>query len=652
MEQMSEIFAAVLPTMEGRNKGMAKNSKQSSQPPIEFTVPEELRKCGISRIVQVGPFIKTLYKGVSIPANFDVSKLKKFADELREEAGKIITSNGIAANEIIEKLIFHVISEATDRYEKDLAEGKIKITTTVGNGKAQQQNTAAKEAVTTMKYTSIIKKQHQQQDPAVLPQPQLWETVRIGGKYYLVSYDGVQNKIVHTESLPDITNANRTILPFNAEGAVEHFAFDSFEELQQIVQTTKLHTASTLFLKVKDWASKFYDTDTEEYINLIAADIVFTYFQDRIGITHYIFVHGDPDQGKGAILETFNQLAYRGASVASATPATIYRMLGTVEKGQITLIIDEANRLEDDDFMLTILKVGYKGNAKVPRSVDSQSSDAKIEHFYAFGFKIIAAEKLPARWKTGGFLSRCLKIKTAPGDPKLVISEIVDNAGDTKNAKIMQELARVRKLLFAYRLLHYSEPIPDIRIKEITGRDRELIKPLLRLFNTHGSYDNEVFDTIKKTLHYYVRERNEDRIKSFEAAVLNRIKTLIERKDTYELPFIDIWEDIKFEFRGEPIEGKKWTLETGLFGEVGSKRLSAVLRGIGGKSDRDSSGDRRVWKFNARDIDRFSRVYKQIPDTIEIEEEQTTLDSAMMALGGDEQNDVYNVEEELENDSK
>jgi hypothetical protein len=55
------------------------------------------------------------------------------------------------------------------------------------------------------------------------------------------------------------------------------------------------------------------------------------------------------------------------------------------------------------------------------------------------------------------------------------------------------------------------------------------------------------------------------------------------------------------------------------------------MRGLGGKSDRDVTGDKRVWKFNAKDIDRFSKVYKHIPDTIEIEEQelQSTLDSGM-----------------------
>jgi hypothetical protein len=172
-------------------------------------------------------------------------------------------------------------------------------------------------------------------------------------------------------------------VPFSEDGGIEPYTFQNMRELEQYVDMARLETAGSLFRKIKVWAGKFYDTDTEEYTNLIAADIFFTYFQDRIGKTHYIFVWGDPDQGKGAILETFNQLAYRSASVTSATAATIYRMLGSVEKGQVILIIDEANKLENDDFMLNVLKVGYKGKTKVPRNMDTQISEkAHIEWFY------------------------------------------------------------------------------------------------------------------------------------------------------------------------------------------------------------------------------------------------------------------------------
>lgn len=594
-----------------------------SEPPVEFPITEELKQYGFTRIAQVGPFIKSHYNGLSFHANFNVANLKKSANELREEAIKVVTSNGIDASSIVEKYVTFVISQATAKYEKDLAEGKL----TVGSSKKADSNSEKEErdgsetSVTTMKYT--IKHETE------LPLSQLWETVKVGGKYWFVSYDPFHNKVIHTDTLTDKAQA-KTVHPFAEDGAVEHYSYDSFEELQQTVQNAKLYTASILFKKVEEWAAKFFDTDTKEYTNLIAADIVFTYFADVIGKTHYIFVYGEPDQGKGSILETFNQLAYRGASVTSVTPATVYRMLGSVEKGQITMIIDEANKLEEDEFLLTILKVGYKGNSKVPRSVDTQSSDAKMQYFYAYCFKIIAAEKLPTPWKTGGFLSRCLKVKTAPGNPEIDIGDVVDNAGDPNNAAIMEELIKLRKLLFAYRLLHRSEPIPDIKIRGITGRDKELIKPVLRLFNTHGGYDTEVFDTIKNTLHYFIKEHNEDKVDSLNAKVLDLIKTRIafNSDGKAELSFADIWDYTREQLSGEPIDDKPKFMRTSLFGDISKDRLAAIMRNLGGNRAKDPTGDKRVWVFDAKTLDRFSKAYKLIPDTIEIEE-QTTLDSAM-----------------------
>ena len=404
---MSENFAAVLQAMVVINKRMSKNSKQPSQPPIEFTVPEELRECGISRIVQVGPFIKTQYKSLAISSNFDVNKLKSSMKEFREAAGKIITSNGVDASEIIEKLALFIVNETTSHYEKSMRDGT--LTGAAGNGKAYSVSGSSgnyhvddkqTQATTVMKYT--VKKQQQQLDGQQTTLSQLWETVKIGGKFYLVSYDSVQDKLVHTS---EISEESRIIQPYMEDGGVEPYSFQSLEELQQCIQLAKTYSAGTLFRKVKEWAKAFYDTDTDEYINLIAADIIFTYFQDRIGKAHYIFVWGEPDQGKGAILETFNQLAYRGASITSATAATIYRMLGSVEKGQVTLIIDEANKLENDDFLLNVLKAGYKGNVKIPRVMDAQSSEHnKIEWFYAYCFKIISRLNIyPLNGRLEGF---------------------------------------------------------------------------------------------------------------------------------------------------------------------------------------------------------------------------------------------------------
>lgn len=46
-------------------------------------------------------------------------------NEFREEAGKIISSNGIDATEIIEKVASHIVNEATKHSEKDLAVGEL-----------------------------------------------------------------------------------------------------------------------------------------------------------------------------------------------------------------------------------------------------------------------------------------------------------------------------------------------------------------------------------------------------------------------------------------------------------------------------------------------------------------------------------------------
>jgi hypothetical protein len=51
----------------------------------------------------------------------------------------------------------------------------------------------------------------------------------------------------------------------------------------------------------------FVVADTEQII-LLAADSIFTFFQDLFASTHYTMVVGPPGSGKGAILVTFKYL--------------------------------------------------------------------------------------------------------------------------------------------------------------------------------------------------------------------------------------------------------------------------------------------------------------------------------------------------------
>ena len=65
-----------------------------------------------------------------------------------------------------------------------------------------------------------------------------------------------------------------------------------------------------LFKKIKSILKKYIDID-EDFINILAADIIFTYFQDKLGMTHYLLIVGDNNTGKSNILLVFSFLGYR-----------------------------------------------------------------------------------------------------------------------------------------------------------------------------------------------------------------------------------------------------------------------------------------------------------------------------------------------------
>jgi hypothetical protein len=494
--------------------------------------------------------------------------------------------------------------------------------------------------VATMKYTVRRKEQGISQ---------VWESAKIGGVYYLVSYDPLAKKLRWETELPIEDENNLTLVPYT-EKAIEPYSFESIEELASFIERASKESGGSLFEKIRICVKTFYDTDIQEYLDLIAADVFFTYFQDRFGKTHYIFLHGKPGTGKGAVEEIANQLVYRAVVITNANAPNLYRLLGDLEKGQVTIIIDEANRLEDDPFLQEVLKTGYKGNARVARILDASSSaNAQQRYYFTYGFKMVAANKLPTEWKAEGLMDRFFKAKTSPGEPVMDISDIVEHADDPENCKVLQQLQYLRKLLFAYRLLHFSEPIPDLKIKGIIARDAELIKPLIRLFKTHGGGDNSPkdlkrFGDIKNALHYFIKDRNDDKSDSFDAFVHKETLQLIKTREFMLTPedknvedivngfriatFNDLWDTIvKHKLDGKEVEEERDSLDTPLFGRISKKRLAAILKAFGGERGKDRTGDKRAWKFNLKTLERFEKSFRAIPPTIELEE-QHTLESA------------------------
>ena len=119
----------------------------------------------------------------------------------------------------------------------------------------------------------------------------------------------------------------------------------SVEEVQYFIDLAKNETLDSLFNRVKNELKKYIDID-DDFINILSADIVFTYFQDRLGMTHYLLIVGDNNTGKSNILLVFSFLGYRAIYDTAITPANIYNFGSQLEEGQCIIIEDEIDDID------------------------------------------------------------------------------------------------------------------------------------------------------------------------------------------------------------------------------------------------------------------------------------------------------------------
>src|SRR4051794_17263654 len=85
---------------------------------------------------------------------------------------------------------------------------------------------------------------------------------------------------------------------------------------------------------------------------------------------------------------------------------------------------------------------------------------------------------------------------------------------------------KIFKLLLVYRILHYDDQIPDIELS-IKNRDKQLCKPLLRLFN-----DTKAQEEIITSLSKFLAEKNNKKLDSFDAYLYSLVSDLVKEEST------------------------------------------------------------------------------------------------------------------------
>jgi hypothetical protein len=431
------------------------------------------------------------------------------------------------------------------------------------------------------------------------------ESIILGGTkpMWLQIVDG-KAKLSKEISLPD----GRSLQPWDIGTSLSlEYEFSSEEEINSYIKRAKNETLDTLFNRSKSFWMKYIDADNYHH-SICAADTISTYFVDKSSSTHYLLFVGDNATGKSNNLNLFEHLVYRPLSSVSLTAAGIYRTNGNFEEGQVTILEDQIDNIENQPDKMGIYETGYKTGAKVCRSDDTLSG-RKSHVYLTYGFKAFTSEKQPDNIKCKAFNERVFVINCSPGYPEYDISEVIAHEGDEDLKAQFDQLADFRKLLLIYRMLHYNDPIPNIKLN-IKNRDKQLCKPLLRLFQ-----GTKAVGEISESLWQLLREKKNRKANTLEARIYKIVNDLgkLEKsksslnEDDLIATSADIWGRVKLEISG--VENKQ-SFETEEYDTITQRQIASICESrFLGVHDKDPKTGRMLFIFSRKKLEKIGANY-------------------------------------------
>jgi hypothetical protein len=424
------------------------------------------------------------------------------------------------------------------------------------------------------------------------------EAVIVGGIPYFAIAKADSRNVTLEESIP-ITDRSE-YKPFEQSAYLSApYRFNSKKDFETCIEMARVETLEGLYRKTKTIWLKYIDAD-DFHISICTADTIASYYQDKIGLTHYLFFVGSPGSGKSNNLLVLKYLAYRNFTSTDMTAANIYQFLGNGEEGQGTLCEDEADRIDEDRQKMAIYKNGYITGFPVART--DTSFGRKQLKYNTYCWKAFAAERFPDSFKAKGFNQRVIELQCSFGDPQEDIVEVVNPAGEEEFQDLLDELNEMRNLLLAVRLLHFNEKIPDIKLN-IKGREKQLFKPVLRVFQ-----NTRTLSELLPVVSNYVAQKREANYSTLHAFLYRTVKDLISDRQTTQLESGFIWDYIRANLQGADVPGKALSYDTSEFGTITQKEITQTFEHILGAKTKKSHGIRKL-EFDVSKLRRLGNVY-------------------------------------------
>jgi hypothetical protein len=433
-------------------------------------------------------------------------------------------------------------------------------------------------------------------------QPKFLVVARNSGSIYIESSINVEGKILK---------------PLKKEAYLSRpYSFSSNDQAYEYESEARHITQSDLYTEMRSLCQLFIVGDNN-HISLLTADITYTYYQDRLGLTHYLFFIGKPGSGKSNNLTMIKMLGYRTFMNADMTPANIYQFLGNQEEAIGTLCIDEANSIDENNKLMEIYKTGYITGNKVART---DTHNGRVQNaYYTFCYKAFAGERLPDAVTANGFNERLIPINCYDGNPNYDIAEIISPAGEQEYQQLLDKIEHTRNLLFIHRLIHWFESIPTV-VTKLRSRERQLFVSLIKMYHRES-----VWPEIKSAISYYIFERRQRQLDTLHAYLYGLIKRLVKQNNSFELKSSDIWNQLKDELIGNPIPSKPLSYDTEKYGTISQSQITKVATEVFGakKSSRHGNANRLIF-----DKEKFARAGMTYEISID------SVDSGILGIDG------------------
>jgi hypothetical protein len=391
---------------------------------------------------------------------------------------------------------------------------------------------------------------------------------------------------------------------------------ENMNEVLSYADRARNENIDSLYLQAKQIASNYNDQKKDK-VNLLAIEIIASYFQDRFPTTHYDIVLGGNGSGKSSYGDTFTAVGYRVVNLTDPNAANINRILGVIEIGQCTIVSDETGAIDKHPDLMSVLKTGYSARGKTSKINDNSREP---EFYFTYCFKMIISERMPNLRDARGVLDRSFSFTTYKGRAKYDIKETLEPQGNPARQQRLDTLNDFRKLMLVYRLIHFKDQITDLNIG-VDGREKELSKPIIQLF-----YKTKAQKEVETTLQNFLNLRTEKKEITLEP-ILHPIVSGLVTEYGNELYVKTIWDTIKEVIGGYSDEKRPNEYQTLEYGTIYNNSISNILEHtFGGRPKHKENGNTFI--FDPEELSRVGKAYNltteiqtKIVDNDVIEEE-------------------------------